>query len=59
MKDEHKSKEQLIYELVELRQRLDGLEKSKAELKKAEEVLRKSSQVNQLLLDSTQGLLLL
>ena len=31
MKDERKTKEQLIYELVELRQRLVGLEKSKAE----------------------------
>jgi DNA-binding CsgD family transcriptional regulator len=52
MKDERKTKEQLIYELVELRQRLAGLEKSKAEFERAEESLGKSSQMNQLLLDS-------
>jgi PAS domain S-box-containing protein len=52
MKDERKSKVQLIYELVELRQRIAELEKSKAETKRTKEVRRESIQMNQLLLDS-------
>jgi PAS domain S-box-containing protein len=52
MKDERKTKEQLTYELVELRQRLARLEQAKAELKRVGEELRESSRMNQLLLDS-------
>ncbi len=41
MRDENKTKEQLINELKELRQRIIELEKSKNERKRAEETLRK------------------
>ena len=42
MKDEHKTKEQLISELVELRQRFAELKASETERKRAEEALRES-----------------
>ncbi len=41
MKDKDKTKEQLISELVELRQRITELEKSEAERKQADEELKK------------------
>ena len=44
MKDEHKTKEQLIKELVELRQRVAELEAADTERKRAEEALRESEQ---------------
>lgn len=44
MKDEGKTKEQLIEELSELRQRIADLEASETERKRAEEVLRESEQ---------------
>src|SRR4030043_2400333 len=43
MKDKKKTKDQLINELVELRQRIAGLEASEAERKPAEEDLRESN----------------
>jgi GAF domain-containing protein len=42
MKDERKTKEQLINELVEMRQRIAELEASETERKRAEEALRRS-----------------
>ncbi len=42
MKDENKTKKQLLHELERLRQRIAGLEKSKAELQRVEEALRES-----------------
>ncbi|MGA9351402.1 MAG: PAS domain S-box protein [Anaerolineae bacterium] len=44
MKDEEKTKEQLIKELAEMRQRLAELEKAEAERKRAEEALRESEE---------------
>jgi PAS domain-containing protein len=44
MGDEHKTKEQLINELAELRQRISGLEALEAKQKQAEEVLRESEE---------------
>ena len=44
MKDEHKTKEQLISELVKTRQRMVELAASEAERKKAEEALRESEE---------------
>jgi PAS domain-containing protein len=44
MKDEAKTKGQLIQELSELHQRVAELEKSEAERKRAEELLRKSEE---------------
>ena len=41
MKNEHKTKEQLINELVEMRQRIAGLEAADAERKRAEEEIRR------------------
>src|SRR4030042_4607495 len=43
MKDEKKTKEQLLNELVELRQRIAEMGKSEAEIKMAEEALRESA----------------
>lgn len=40
MKDEYKTKEQLIDELGKMRQRITELEASEAERKRAEEALR-------------------
>jgi PAS domain S-box-containing protein len=42
MKDEYKTKEQLLNELLEMRQRVAELEKSEAELKQVEEAIQKS-----------------
>lgn len=42
MKDERKTKKQLINELIELRHRIEELEKTKTERKLAEEALRES-----------------
>lgn len=42
MKDENKTKKQLISELVELRQRIAKLDKLEKKRKKAEEALRES-----------------
>ena len=42
MKDEDKTKEQLIDELREIRRRITDLETSEAERKQAEETLRES-----------------
>jgi phage regulator Rha-like protein len=42
MKDERKTKEQLINELVEMRQRIAELEASETERKRTEEALRRS-----------------
>jgi PAS domain S-box-containing protein len=44
MKDENKTKEQLIKELAELQQRIAELEESETERKRAEEVLRQSEE---------------
>ena len=44
MKDEAKTKEQLITELAEMRQRITKLEKSEAERVKTEEALRESEE---------------
>lgn len=45
MKDEHKTKEQLMNELVALRQRVAELEASETERKRAKEALRESKQL--------------
>ncbi len=44
MKDEEKTKDQLVNELTELRQRIAELQKSEAECKRAEEALRQSEE---------------
>jgi PAS domain S-box-containing protein len=44
MKNEDKTKEQLLYELEEMRQRVNALEKSETERKRAEEGLRQSEE---------------
>jgi PAS domain S-box-containing protein len=44
MKDEHKTKEELLNELSSLRRKISKLEKSKTEYKKAEEELKKHQQ---------------
>ena len=44
MKDEHKTKKQLIEELVELRQRIAELEALETKLKQPEEALRESEE---------------
>jgi GAF domain-containing protein/DNA-binding CsgD family transcriptional regulator len=47
MKDEDKTKEQLIHELADLRQRIDSLEKSEIERQRPEEALRKNERAAQ------------
>ena len=42
MKDERKTKEQLVNELVEMRRGITELEKSETQRKRAEQVLRES-----------------
>jgi PAS domain S-box-containing protein len=44
MKDEHRTKEQLVKELVELRQRITELEASETERKRTEEALKESEE---------------
>jgi len=52
MKDKHKTKEQLLNELAELRQRVAELEAVKAEREVAEEALQESQQLLQSIIDS-------
>lgn len=52
MKDEHKTKKQLIDELNAMRQQLDRLEKSEAGLKSIEEALRKSENQYKKMIDA-------
>jgi diguanylate cyclase (GGDEF)-like protein/PAS domain S-box-containing protein len=53
MKDQSKTKQALIQELVSLRQRIVELDQSEAERKKAEEALRKSEAQLRAILDAT------
>ena len=55
MQDEDKTKEQLIIELYELRERLAESEKDKAERKRAEEALRESQERLSLALESSRA----
>jgi PAS domain S-box-containing protein len=57
MQDEDKSREQLIAELHEFRQRLSDSEKEKAERKGVEEALRKTEQQLKLILDTVPALI--
>jgi PAS domain-containing protein len=57
MQDQDKSKEQLIAELHELRQRLSHSEKDKAERKGAEEALRMTERQIKLILDTVPALI--
>jgi PAS domain S-box-containing protein/putative nucleotidyltransferase with HDIG domain len=52
MKDSDKSKEELISELAEMRQRIAGLEASKAAYQRMEEALKESKQKYQLLAEN-------
>ena len=52
MQDEVKTKEQLIFELHEMRKRVAELEKDQAEFKRAENFLRHRSDELQLILDT-------
>jgi cell division protein ZapA (FtsZ GTPase activity inhibitor) len=45
MKDQSKTKQPLIQELVSLRQRIAGMEQSESERKRIEEEIRKLNQV--------------
>ncbi len=54
IKDEAKTKEQLIDELMELRQSVAGLEKSKIQCKQAETALQQSEEKYRTLIDNTQ-----
>ncbi len=54
MKDEHQTKEQLIDELAELRQRIAALEASEAERKRAEEALQESEEKYRTILESIE-----
>ena len=53
MKDEHKTKKQLINKLLELRQRIAELEKSEKEPNQVEETLRESEARYRALFDRT------
>ena len=52
MKDEYKTKKQLINELNEMRQQLDRLEKSEVDLKNIEEALRRSENQYKKMIDA-------
>ena len=52
MKDEKKTKKQLVSELAELRQRVAGLEEAETELMRAEEALKQAEQEKRAILDS-------
>ncbi|KPJ69377.1 MAG: hypothetical protein AMJ45_00495 [Syntrophobacter sp. DG_60] len=54
MKDEHKTKEQLINELVELRRRSTELEKSETKRKRAEKALQRSEEKYRSLLSNVK-----
>ena len=53
MKDEGKTKEQLINELVELRQKITELKAAEAERKQTEEALRESEDLTRQVIDTT------
>jgi len=55
MEDTSKSKEQLLEELVTLRERVASLEASEVELKRAEEALRKRGERLQSLIQNSLG----
>ncbi len=55
MKDEEKTKEQLVNELMLLRQRIAELEKAESERKRAEEALRNSQERLNLALKSSKA----
>ena len=57
MKDEYKTKKQLINELTKLRQRITELEGSKVELKRAEEALQRQREELQIILDSVPAMI--
>ncbi len=57
MKNEDKTKEQLIDELIKLRQQVNELEKSEIQHKQAEEVLRESEALYRSLLESTRDII--
>ena len=52
MKDEHRSKEELINELMELRQQIAGLKKSEAERNQTEEALRTQQEEQKVIFDA-------
>jgi len=54
-KDEEKTKEHLINELVELRQRIAGLKKSEDECKEAVEALKYRIRFQELIIESYQS----
>jgi PAS domain S-box-containing protein len=57
MKDEDKTKEQLIDELIELRQHVAGLEASETERKRAEEALRDTNELLEKIFSTTHLLI--
>jgi len=59
MKDEEKSKEQLLTELRQLRQQITELEKSETERKRTEEELSKSEERFRLLFENSLDAVLL
>jgi len=57
MKDQDKTKEQLINELVEMRQRVAELQAADTEHKRAEEALQRQREELQAILDSVPALI--